>query len=152
MIYILSPIATPSPSKLCTVDITEVLYILSDVTKIQFIYSRFTVPMTMPYFLRFPIFVSASSSRDRSPTTETNYFLETCIIIQCGSFCYLFYDQLKDVHQLYNWSRNTKFILIIIIFHYSSQGPGWLNELGSLITSQLIQAYHQYGVDSRPAL
>ena len=31
-------------------------------------------------------------------------------------------------------------------------GPGWLNELGSWITQQLIQAYHQYGVDSRPAL
>jgi hypothetical protein len=31
-------------------------------------------------------------------------------------------------------------------------GPGWLNELGSSITQQLIQAYHQYGVGSRPAL
>jgi len=31
-------------------------------------------------------------------------------------------------------------------------GPGWLNELGSWITQQLIQAYHQYGVGSRPAL
>ena len=31
-------------------------------------------------------------------------------------------------------------------------GPGWLNELGSWITYQLIHAYHQYGVDSRPAL
>ena len=31
-------------------------------------------------------------------------------------------------------------------------GPGWLNELGSWITKQLIQAYHQYGVGSRPAL
>ena len=30
--------------------------------------------------------------------------------------------------------------------------PGWLNELGSWITQQLIQAYHQYGVCSRPAL
>jgi hypothetical protein len=30
--------------------------------------------------------------------------------------------------------------------------PGWLNELGSWITEQLIQAYHQYGVGSRPAL
>ena len=32
------------------------------------------------------------------------------------------------------------------------EGPGWLNELGSWITEQLIQAYHQYGVCSRPAL
>ena len=31
-------------------------------------------------------------------------------------------------------------------------GPGWLNELGSWITEQLIRAYHQYGVGSRPAL
>ena len=31
-------------------------------------------------------------------------------------------------------------------FH-SSEGPGWLNELGSWITKQLIQAYHQYGVN-----
>ena len=26
--------------------------------------------------------------------------------------------------------------------------PGWLNELGSWITQQLIKAYHQYGVGS----
>jgi len=32
------------------------------------------------------------------------------------------------------------------------KGPGWLNELGSWITKQLIQAYHQYVVGSRPAL
>jgi hypothetical protein len=32
------------------------------------------------------------------------------------------------------------------------RGPGWLNELGSWITQQLIKAYHQYGVGSRPAL
>ena len=30
--------------------------------------------------------------------------------------------------------------------------PGWLNDLGSWITKQPIQAYHQYGVGSRPAL
>jgi hypothetical protein len=29
------------------------------------------------------------------------------------------------------------------------QGSGWLNDLGSWI---LMQAYHQYGVGSRPAL
>jgi hypothetical protein len=28
----------------------------------------------------------------------------------------------------------------------------WLSELGSCITEQLIQAYHQYGVGWRPAL
>jgi hypothetical protein len=32
------------------------------------------------------------------------------------------------------------------------EGPGWLNELNSWITQQLIQAYHQYGVGSRTAL
>jgi hypothetical protein len=37
----------------------------------------------------------------------------------------------------------------IITFHC---GPGWLNELGRWITLHLIQAYHQYGVGSRPAL
>jgi hypothetical protein len=35
---------------------------------------------------------------------------------------------------------------------FFSIGPGWLNELGSWVTQQLIQAYHQYGVGSRPAL
>jgi hypothetical protein len=34
----------------------------------------------------------------------------------------------------------------------SKTRPGWLNELGSWITKQVIQAYHQYGMDSRPAL
>ena len=36
----------------------------------------------------------------------------------------------------------------------NEEGPGWLNdnELGSWITYQLIQAYHQYGVGSYPAL
>jgi hypothetical protein len=32
------------------------------------------------------------------------------------------------------------------------KGPGWLNELGSRITQQVIQAYHQYGVGSSPPL
>ena len=31
-------------------------------------------------------------------------------------------------------------------------GHGWLNELGSWITYQLIQAYHIYCVGSLPAL
>ena len=38
------------------------------------------------------------------------------------------------------------------ILHVCLSGPGWLNELGSWITYQLIQAYHQYGMGSRPAL
>jgi hypothetical protein len=33
-----------------------------------------------------------------------------------------------------------------------NQGPGWLNELGSWITQQLIQVYRQYGVGVHPAL
>jgi hypothetical protein len=33
-----------------------------------------------------------------------------------------------------------------------NEGPGWLNELVSWITSQLIQAYHQYSVGSHPAV
>ena len=32
------------------------------------------------------------------------------------------------------------------------RGPGWLNELQIYFFLQLIQAYHQYGVGSRPAL
>jgi hypothetical protein len=31
-------------------------------------------------------------------------------------------------------------------------GRGWLNELGSWITWQLIQAYHQYDVGLHPVL
>ena len=30
--------------------------------------------------------------------------------------------------------------------------PRWLSELGNWITYQLVQAYHQYGVGSCPAL
>jgi hypothetical protein len=37
-------------------------------------------------------------------------------------------------------------------FPLKIEGPGWLNEQGSWITQQLMQAYHQYGVGSRPAL
>ena len=41
------------------------------------------------------------------------------------------------------------------LIHNSStqtrKGPGWLNELGRW-TYQLIQAHHQYGMGSRPAL
>jgi len=37
-------------------------------------------------------------------------------------------------------------------YAHSNEGPGWLNELGSWITLQLIQAYQQYGVGSRPDL
>jgi hypothetical protein len=32
-----------------------------------------------------------------------------------------------------------------IPYYCRCRGPGWLNELGSWITLQLIQAYHQYG-------
>ena len=38
------------------------------------------------------------------------------------------------------------------IFSFCAGGPGWLNELDSWITQQLIQAYHQYDVGSRMAL
>ena len=40
----------------------------------------------------------------------------------------------------------------MVVSIYIVRRPGWLNELGSWITYQLIQAYHQYGVGSRPAL
>jgi len=38
----------------------------------------------------------------------------------------------------------------VTLFH--RQEPGWLNELGSLITYQLIQAFHQYCVGLRSTL
>ena len=55
--------------------------------------------------------------------------------------------------------------LLVVVFKYRQSsilrirtvlpffaGSGWLNELGSWITLQLIDAYHQYDVGSRPAL
>ena len=39
-----------------------------------------------------------------------------------------------------------------IVTRGSQFEPGWLNELGSRITQQPIQAYHQYRVGSCPAL
>ena len=46
-----------------------------------------------------------------------------------------------------------------VFTHHSSmkeaidlRGPRWLNELGRWITSQLIQAFHQYSVGSRLVL
>jgi beta-glucosidase/6-phospho-beta-glucosidase/beta-galactosidase len=38
-----------------------------------------------------------------------------------------------------------------IVCYTSFTVPGWLNELGSWIANQLIQAYHQYGVGFRPS-
>jgi hypothetical protein len=43
-------------------------------------------------------------------------------------------------------------LIIINLDFLLHEGPVWFNELGSWITLQLIQAYHQYGVGSRPAL
>ena len=48
-------------------------------------------------------------------------------------------------HEPFLWSTWT-------IPLFNIWGPGWLNELDSWIIYQLIQAYHQYGVGSRPAL
>ena len=45
-----------------------------------------------------------------------------------------------------------KYIDLMCEMIISFEGPGWLNELGIWITQQLIQAYNQYGVGSRPAL
>jgi hypothetical protein len=42
--------------------------------------------------------------------------------------------------------------ICIVVGHFFFIGPGWLNELDSWITQQFIQAYHQCGVGSRPAL
>ena len=72
------------------------------------------------------------------------------------------YNCFFDFFKSFPWERVMKIQLqyiyvvwiIIVLWRYILQmkGPGWLNELGSWITWQLIQAYHQYGVGSRPAL
>ena len=51
---------------------------------------------------------------------------------------------------LQRWPLLNTFDCILNEFNLG-EGPGWLNELGRWIW-QLIQAYHQYGVGSRPAL
>jgi hypothetical protein len=48
-------------------------------------------------------------------------------------------------------NNKTLHICLWFFFFNFIKGPGWPNELGSWITQQLIQAYHQYGVGSRPA-
>ena len=48
--------------------------------------------------------------------------------------------------------ENTKTVFSSVFTPNYKSGPGWLNELGSWVTKQLIQAYHQYGVVSGPAL
>ena len=45
-----------------------------------------------------------------------------------------------------------EFDILVLEFFLQCGGPWCLNELGSWITYQLIQAYHQYGVGSPPAL
>ena len=48
--------------------------------------------------------------------------------------------------------RLIRYIIRIISILIVERVPGWLNELGSWITLQLILAYHQYCVGSRPDL
>ena len=43
-------------------------------------------------------------------------------------------------------------LLLYVQYLIRNKGPGWLNELGSWIIKQLIQAYHQNDVGSRTAL
>jgi hypothetical protein len=45
-----------------------------------------------------------------------------------------------------NIMRFTEILLSFYAIPSITHGPVWLNELGSCITYQLIQAYHQYGV------
>ena len=55
-----------------------------------------------------------------------------------------------EIHCIY-WSLSSpKDDLVGVISMFL--GAGWFNELGSWITLQLLQAYHQYGVGFRPAL
>ena len=46
----------------------------------------------------------------------------------------------------------TRLVVSLLTIIKVVQGPGWLNELGSWFTEQLMQACHQYGMGSRPAL
>ena len=52
---------------------------------------------------------------------------------------------------LYKFQLQYLTSIINLLFQPVYEGPGWLNGLGRWIL-QLIQAYHQYGVGSRPAL
>jgi hypothetical protein len=53
---------------------------------------------------------------------------------------------------LYNIKRKKyKTVCAELAFVYVTLGHGWLSELDSWNTYQLIQAYHQYGVGLRPA-
>ena len=47
---------------------------------------------------------------------------------------------------------NFQYNIPVRLFFLKTRGPEWLNELGSWITLQHIQAYHQYGVGSHLAL
>jgi hypothetical protein len=76
----------------------------------------------------------AQVSRHRGPCLSINGFVQ-------GKYKCVFINSLITPKKI---QHN-----FIITFHC---GPGWLNELGSWITLHLIQAYHQYGVGSRPAL
>ena len=77
-----------------------------------------------------------------SPTKKTSMHLSVC---NSQYFYYIsiylsvyVYDICKYIQHSYHcqWNR----------------GPGLVNGLGNWITQQLMQAYHQYGVCSRPAL
>jgi hypothetical protein len=55
-----------------------------------------------------------------------------------------------DCYQIEKKSNLTEKMLTHSLTHSLTHPP--THELGSWITSQLIQAYHQYGVGSRPAV
>jgi hypothetical protein len=75
-------------------------------------------------------------------------FQKVYIFNLCSFIMPEFDDKNCCSHRLENWLN----LNITDVSPILSQGPGWLNELGSLITYQLIQAYHQYCVGSHPAL
>jgi hypothetical protein len=47
---------------------------------------------------------------------------------------------------------STYSIVLVLQYTLTINRPRWLNELGSWITQQLIQAYHKYGMGSCPPL
>ena len=67
---------------------------------------------------------------------------------------------LQLVPQINGWpirtvSGHTRSVTLFWLKKYktlSLWGPGWLKELGSCITLELVQTYHQYSIGSSPAL
>ena len=75
------------------------------------------------------------------------------MIIHCDTVIHIFLLSDMDItfivlKSIYLFS----FTFRVITSNIRNAKRGWINELGSWITKQLIQGYHQHGVGLRPAL